>query len=883
MFFYTWKDIERYLFKNKNKWIERNLEIEVYASELVVSLSDLNKKEEAHKILTELFNNNYHERKERIVLDMDGQFLNIIYDEDYIGENNKMLSPLFKNVLYQQSAYYETKLDDLSGCPVIAFHSYKGGVGRTLSLLAFTKAWSALADNKKLLIIDSDIEAPGITWLMEESEDNVFSYLDLLEIIQGQDKVDDIITLAADKVNNITIKVETETRIVEHVVIPTYRYIEQLLDIYSSPESIVNSYNKKYWLAEVFSRLGEKIGADAVLIDLRAGISEFSAPILFDPRVKKYIVTSTSYQSIEGTKLLLQQLNKGLSINKSEMLPEILLTMGQNSYNASGMIEDLMSLYHMNESEDGIKGDDSYTDDSYTDDLLTELPFASELVHLGSLSDIMNALEGRDFYKNIYTLVKNDYKQQDKGIDTGVISKREENIRLIHELSEKQVTAEENIDFNILMTQPIKNLIKKFSSRLPTTIIMGAKGSGKTFLYKEILKKKYWKCFVSSFQNIEIKDDEDKQKNTIMIPLVASTNSSEINEILTMAIHNYNTALNLHIADSFWMDNGTKIKTFLKEHHEELEWVDFWRELLIGAWESVDSLKRMNQNLEDQNKKIVFLVDGLEELFRNTLSSENEQFSIQALCQDLMNELEVKFKNIGCIIFLRQDLAHNSIGVNYMQFHNLYKTMELNWSNTEALRLVVWLVSQAIPSFYHEDDTQIDIASSENIEKYLVKLWGTKLGKPDSKEAYSSRWILAALSDFNGQLQARDVIRFLQYATEKPGRPTYNDRFIMPTEIRNAVPKCSEEKITEIKQEINALKDIFDKLEKADSDIKTLPFYRDTFNLTAGEEKVLIQEGYLRVDNDKYYLPEIIRHTLNFKYKGGARPKVLSLLLKRNK
>ena len=49
------------------------------------------------------------------------------------------------------------------------------------------------------------------------------------------------------------------------------------------------------------------------------------------------------------------------------------------------------------------------------------------------------------------------------------------------------------------------------------------------------------------------------------------------------------------------------------------------------------------------------------------------------------------------------------------------------------------------------------------------------------------------------------------------------------------------------------------------------------------EEKVMKQEGYLRIENDKYYLPEIIRHALNFKYERGARPKVLSLLLKKEK
>ena len=102
----------------------------------------------------------------------------------------------------------------------------------------------------------------------------------------------------------------------------------------------------------------------------------------------------------------------------------------------------------------------------------------------------------------------------------------------------------------------------------------------------------------------------------------------------------------------------------------------------------------------------------------------------------------------------------------------------------------------------------------------------------------------------------------------------------MPAEIKKAVSECSNEKIGEIKEEIKALAPIFDKLENAPVGDKVLPFYGDTFNFTQSEEKIMRQEGYLRVENDKYYLPEIIRHALKFKYGKGARPRALSLLLK---
>ena len=103
----------------------------------------------------------------------------------------------------------------------------------------------------------------------------------------------------------------------------------------------------------------------------------------------------------------------------------------------------------------------------------------------------------------------------------------------------------------------------------------------------------------------------------------------------------------------------------------------------------------------------------------------------------------------------------------------------------------------------------------------------------------------------------------------------------MPNEIRKAMPNCSEEKIGEVKQEIGALKPIFELLSNAPEEKKVLPFDSGTFDLTTKDEQIMKQEGYLRIDNGKYYLPEIIRHALKFKYARGARPKVLSLIFEK--
>lgn len=875
MLLYTWKDVERKILLNRNKWKSVIADIEVYIDEVVVYVNNEKLKSSAEKILIDILGDRYSNPQKKVFLELADKSLNVIFEVDTDMKSQMVTVPLFKNVLYQQSAYYSELIEEeLPGVPVIAFHSYKGGVGRTLSLLAFVKAWSTLKDlrsDKKLLIVDADIEAPGLTWLTMGQEEAVFSFLDFLEVIQERDSVDEIVEMIVHKISELTIKIETQKSMVEHIVLPVYRYIEQLLDMYASPESLALSYNKKYILAEVLSELGKRVDAELVLVDLRAGLSEFSSPLLFDPRVKKYLVTSTSYQSVKGTEILLHQLSKGLPLNENSKIPEILLTMGSEGNNITDIISDLSAVY-----------DKYVTDDnkSIIDDIVTELPFASELVHLGTLRKIMKNLDGRDFYKNILEIVQNSYMTQMETNETESELSREEVIERIHSFAMNQITAEGNNAFEVLMTDPIQNLIKKYKTYIPNAVIMGAKGSGKTFLYKEILRNQLWEKFVRNMDRGR-KEEMNEKMNVFVVPLLASGNAGEYHEILENTIRNYNQYNSkAKIKKSVYSDNRDILLEYGRKEHDQLDWKKMWEKVILSSLNNeYHSLDKLEEELNSKKIRILFLIDGLEEIFTQTISSANEKNAIVALCRDVVSDMKIKYNNIGLMVFLRKDMARDSMTVNFEQFYSLYHSLELRWSSTEALRLVIWLVNQVVSEFYQEE-VEIEMAPREVIERTLNKLWGVKLGKPTSNEANSSRWILAALSDFNGQLQARDIIRFLEKATANIGRPVYADRYLMPVEIKKAVSDCSIEKISEIKQEIKALQPIFDKLGNASAEKKRLPFYSDTFNLTQAEEKIMRQEGYLRIENDKYYLPEIIRHALKFKYEKGARPKVLSLLLK---
>ena len=866
-YIYTWKDVERiFNYYNRNNKFENINYIDVYYDEMVVYLTDIKQKDKANAELENILGYHYDLEKECIYYDIFEKKMNVFWEED--NSNNKnYITPLFKNIIYRNNSYDNSIINDksLENCPVIAFHSYKGGVGRTLSLIAFAKAWSSNLSNQKILIIDADIEAPGFTWVWDNEGNSEFSYLDLLEIIQTSDFDNDLIRKkVVEQVQLQTMKIYNERKNLEYYFLPTYRYREQLLDIYANPESIASAHKSRYSLAEKISRLGEMLGASAVFIDLRAGLSEFSAPLLFDMRVKKYIVSSTSYQSIRGTKLILNEMLKGLQVKENTIVPQILLTMVTKDIDTDNIQNELLELY---DNQD------------YIDNAIIELPFASELIHLQTLEDILQKLEGRDFYYNISKLVNENYvnEENENNLETK-IDNREEIITRIHETAENQINAEMNNKFNVLLTKPIKNLIRVYSETVPQAVVIGAKGAGKTFLFRELLIEKTWNKFCKKHGNINT-----NKMTSYIIPLIAPKSLGEINGVLQQAIKNFNKECDFTSKDTkCWHRNSLELTEKISKKSELLEWKKIWIQCILNNFaDNINmSLNKVEEVLENRNCNVMFVVDGLEEIFENTIDNENEKKAIRALVQEVLNEIKILYPHIGLLVFLRKDLVNNCIETNTEQFEGQNKRFALNWSHDEALRLALWLVCQAVPEFYDDKETKIEEASKEVIKNYLVKLWGLKLGKKSSNEAYSSRWILAALSDFNAQLQARDIIRFLASATSEIGNVTYDDRIIMPKEVKNAVHDCSDKKIQEIKQEMKNLVSIFDKFENVSEEKKVLPFSPGTFDLSRKEEEIMIQQGLLKRDGDKYYLPEIIRHALKFKYQKGARPKVLSLLFK---
>lgn len=873
---FTWYDIEVELKKNRKLWPLWWNRVDVYSDEIVVNIDPKrNIEEENRETFERIFGKLYTDGK--VMVEFDQRVLEVIYEEgDESDRIEPVKSPLFKDIYTKEEG--EIGKGDLPGKPIIAFHSYKGGVGRTLALISLARQISeAYGNQKKVLIIDADLEAPGLTWMLGQGMSNEkISYFDVLGLLHFNEMNDSFVEHVAKLVESNVIKVITERLEVEHYFLPVYREKSQMMNIYSSPERIMAVQKNKYVITEFLSRLGKALGTDLVLIDLRAGITEFSAPFLFDPRVSKFFISSTSMQSIKGTKLILEEIQR--KVAKGHLNSKLLLT----------MIPEEMEEDKVGSLEDQLAGSleedfDLENMDVLRENYLYRVFFDPAFASLGDFMEICALLKGKRL-SDVMTGIADDILKKDMGSD-GIAHKEislkrmKDTVSRLHEITTMEITAEGNSSSNMLATTSIREIVREFKDTVPLLVVLGAKGSGKTYFYKQLLSKMTWENFVSG---VEPTGENDRER-TLILPLVCSVNMNKLLSMARECIENCNQCFEeMDIKPNVVNCNYDKLSSYAEKEISLSEWVEIWQRLMLdmlGA--DYSELPELDQYLEKKGKRIVYIVDGLEDLFMGLQIQKQKtwRFAIRALCQNIVNTLQnLRFGNIGIMIFARKDMAEEAIEINFDQFQNQYQKYELKWSPSEALRLALWIAKQADSAL--ADGVDILKASREALEERLERLWGEKLGRYDSREAYSAKWIIAALSDFTNQLQARDIVRFLQFATSTfpEGEPPYEDRYIMPKQIRDAIPNCSKEKYKEIRDEMKTIYQILKKFEDMPEEEKVLPLPLDKIRLTGEEIAKLEKQGYFIMADKKYYFPEIIRFALGFRYVKGARSRVLSLL-----
>lgn len=771
------------------------------------------------------------------------------------------------------------------GPQMVSFHSFKGGVGRTTALMTYVAACLQQTDskNKKILVIDADIEAPGVSFWLDEINTPKVSFIQLLEALHyPPTNIDTSLEYFADELKKTSLNVEGLDR--ELFVLPAALELTDIQDMPVHPSHLAANPQNPWILTDHLHELGKKLGVDAVFIDLRAGLSELASPVLFDPRINHFFVSTVAAQSVSGMAEILKRLyafNSRLENKEhSNAKPTVILSLLTKELRETPDYQKAIEFFG-----------NSYPGDS--DDPLTggiEWLEAEFLNTLMSISSVRQALSVLKQSTALYSTAENwaetsgtDSTQDQHPIESKIsqIIQSGSSAEALLEVCQKAQFAENDEVSTMLATEPLRNLGKHFSKELANVVMVGAKGAGKTFTFRQLVKSKKWSVFL---EKIDLSSTGKFEAD--IFPVLWSTNindkpDGDIKQSQQECMKNLNIDIKNLFAASLIERKVNSALATPPEH-----WDDFWDEIICQQFGvDIPNLQALNDILEQKNSSIILVFDGIEDAFSDP-SELAAQDAIQALLK-LPNRLsELSNRRLGAIVFARIDYISATIKQNQGQFISRYLPFQLQWNPESFLRLAYWLCCHA--KIYSDDLRMVESLRLEELKSKLEQLWGKKLGTEKSKEAHSARWVFAALCDLRGNVQARDLVRFLKFSAEQElarQGSSWADRVLAPESMRAAIPLCSQEKIEELEKEVAPLREWL-KLLKSNSDTRRVPFSAAAMQLSPELLKKLQEIGIIYEDIDgnlgeeRLFLPEIYRSGLRFETSMTGRPRMQALLKK---
>lgn len=902
----TWFDVKRILARRTNYGSDLPdgiVKLTCFSSALEIGIKSQSDREKASSALKNWFGDWYRESEQIVELDIDNAHLPVEFiPMDNYSPLHPSIRPFWHEVAYlsENESSEQSPVSLPEAYPekpeIIAFYSFKGGVGRTLHLAAYVLALLERArevnQEVKILVIDSDLEAPGLTyWQAHEKQQATLSFIDFLEIYQyPTTSLENVFSVVAQEIKK-TAKQENRSTL---YFLPAFLEEEDMLDTPILPENLVRNPQGTWEVGNVIHRLGKALEVDYIFVDLRAGLSEISSPLLFDPRIQRFLVTTLNDQSFKGIKLVLEKISL-LAPSQSEIEkedgnyydPSLIISFLTPALRESPIFENILiqlQSSYIQPQEDNPHSTRLHIEETY---------FAQELLYINNweeaklkLTSTSIMLLARKWAEERLLSNKSgqaDHKEPDETLD---------DVKKLKDTCQRYIYAETGQGEDLLITESLQNLARNFQDSLPNIVSIGAKGAGKTFNYIQLSRLQFWGDFLDKVDpSIQSRSSSSQ---IVIFPLLQSKKLNDnARNIIDSARQNGSKVLDdPEFGFSFSELSNNILDSLDKNDWNEVDWAKFWIQSIAGVVKKEtheSSLSFINEYLKSKNIKMIFLFDGLEDVFTDIATDRKQQKALRALLENLPNQLsEIRDSHLGIIILLRRDFLRYTFPQNLQQFENLYRAYDLSWDMNSFIRLSYWLCVQS--RVINASLENLDLCSIEQLRDELEGLWGKKLGADKANEANSCNWIFAALTDFNGRLQARDIVRFLYYAADETVKNSKeiqfskwsSSRLLPPQAIRRALEPCSRDKVTEAKEEYLVFKTWVDQiLPNYNASDKKIPFAREQFNMDIDTLRILEQMGVIYEDKDKesserYYMPEIFREGLGFSSK-GARPRVLAL------
>ncbi|EDL65727.1 tyrosine-protein kinase family protein [Bacillus sp. SG-1] len=781
---------------------------------------------------------------------------------------------------------------DLSS-KVVTFYSYKGGLGRTTSLVL--TALQLVRAGKKVVVVDFDLEAPGLSSLLIP-DNNQYSNYGLVDYL-----------LESPIYNNVENKLDIDEYVYPILnkeltgsaggklyVVPAANANEDNSDSYLEKMGRIdfntpNYSNENNPISKLLSQLNERYKPDFIFLDSRTGIHEVGGLTLTQFTDISFLLFYGNKQNMSGMKMVLP---KVIEAN----IPFFLINSPvPNSEEEATEVKE----YYLEQAHNLLCEVDYYKDGDIPD-LYEEnadhypymVNYQMPAVILNSNKKIISLLEN-DGNANIYLKFAEQIASYNVERSNPITNGKKESVnkfeflRAIEQIMPGKLASSEH-EFH-----EDKDLEKKFYPlkehrfifEPDKFLILGAKGSGKSALFSVLEHANFAKS-LASFYDLSMESIENME----WIPgLKISGDYPSSNSFDLLSEHN-----DFIYYKSYWrllairyICKHLKDLSIEKDLFEAINDDSKIRELAKDRSLSEDIekyLKTIDKYLDETNQKVTVVYDALDVL----LGKEYRGKMISALIS-LWYEYLPRYKNIRVKIFLRDDIFEKEVSdiPDKVKLRNYSE--KLSWTYDELLAMIWKRIasnSEEVAQHFHSTFNRMGILlryekflgyipkSEEEVNKVILKLIvGERMGT--GKAAYSYNWIRNHLADTNERILPRSIIKLFAEAAVKELELNemypYSTSIIRPRSLNEVMKEVSIDRVKDLLEEYKEYENLFNNLKDY---LPKFPAYEEDLKqslklcgVQEGKEVSTIQDlvnigvmkPYQRKKSDpiRYHIPDI--------------------------
>lgn len=699
----------------------------------------------------------------------------------------------------------------------VVFYSYKGGVGRTTALIQ--TAFKLIRSGKRVVVVDMDIEAPGLHALLPppkatfdvglvdylwERQVRFLNEVEKPEVEVGGDSgiVYSVIDSYSKRPLFVVPAGNIGRRYVERLALLTTTH---LLDKADDP-----------WLQ--FEReIWEQFQPDVMLIDARTGLNEWGGFALLSLADYIFIVLYPSEQNAEGIRFVKNTLTE---LNTSDA--KLILSPVPEGVIGANLVERVKHSLDLDEEQQK-----ELIQIPYHPNIAGVVRFPVETA-LPYYEPIVNCLLERSSVQEADALIS--------------ASDRSELISSFSFLSRDAANISSH-DFNSIFQKTTD-----FERCLDDAVwvIRGRKGTGKSTLYTLFTKyrenaEEYARGRLEGIQILSGHGNSDSFRPTVdVFSQIHEELHNQKKDWLSLwrayaviqiyrAFSKFTEILDqpsLELLSSHLKYNFEPSQNIIWERKHTQKLIEFvTNDALNGCCR--DALSYCDRALSQTAQKIWLFYDDLDQdIQENSPWQQSALGGLMRLIYDLNNQglYNIRFK-----VFLREDIWSNLIFTNKSHFGEA-RTLLLQWGKIDFLRLAYRLATRSSMPFKMLSnrisplaDSDINEASEDSLRQALGPLWGLRIEK--GKNAYVFQWVYSRLTDASNNTYPRSLVILLNRAKEveltMQTKNVPSDRLLGWKSLTEGLEAASRERCDAIRNEYPDLGAFFDRMNELNSLFKT--------------------------------------------------------------